>query len=131
MPSYVLTSSYYIAILVWNGVLLFAKDAYKRYFCWVNFPRCDEFEETLPMCQSVCENFFRVCGYDNDLWMCQNNMIDNGDDMEVQRKSNPSSSSSDDEVEESSYISLVNHSRKTNMKSRKEKMFPRTFARLA
>ena len=83
------------------------------------------------MCQSVCENFFRVCGYDNDLWMCQNNMIDNGDDMEVQRKFNPSSSSSDDEVEESSYISLVNHSRKTNMKSRKEKMFPRTYARLA
>jgi hypothetical protein len=56
--------------------MLLKKDAYKRYFCWVNFPRCDEFEETLPMCQSACENFFRVCGYEEDLWMCDN-IIDN------------------------------------------------------
>ena len=77
-------------------MILFAKDAYKRYFCWVNFPRCDEFEETLPMCQSVCENFFRVCGYDDDLWMCQNNMIDDGDDMEAERKLNRSKSSNGD-----------------------------------
>ena len=76
--------------LISNGVL-YVKDAYKRYFCWVNFPRCDEFEETLPMCQSVCENFFRVCGYDDDLWMCQNNMIDNNYKIEVERKSITSS----------------------------------------
>ena len=32
--------------------------------------RCDEFQESLPMCRSVCENFFRVCGYDSKLWQC-------------------------------------------------------------
>lgn len=46
------------------------KDAYKRYFCWLNFPRCDEFGETLPMCQSTCENFFKACGYDEEMWVC-------------------------------------------------------------
>jgi len=52
------------------------QDAYKRYFCWLNFPRCDEFEETLPMCQSVCANFFRACGYEEDLWRCDNTVDD-------------------------------------------------------
>ena len=29
------------------------QEAYARYTCWLNFPRCsDEFDETLPMCQS-------------------------------------------------------------------------------
>ncbi len=28
------------------------------------------------MCQSACENFFRACGYDEDLWMCSKNVID-------------------------------------------------------
>jgi hypothetical protein len=27
------------------------------------------------MCQSACENFFRVCGYDEELWRC-NVLID-------------------------------------------------------
>jgi hypothetical protein len=46
------------------------QDAYKRYACWLNFPRCDEFEDSLPLCTSVCENFFRVCNYEEDLWRC-------------------------------------------------------------
>jgi hypothetical protein len=37
--------------------------AITQYMCWINFPRCDEFEESLPTCTSACENFFRVCGY--------------------------------------------------------------------
>ena len=28
------------------------------------------------MCQSVCENFFRVCGYEEDMWMCHNLLDD-------------------------------------------------------
>jgi hypothetical protein len=30
------------------------------------------------MCQSVCENFFRVCGYEKGFWMCDD-LIDNAD----------------------------------------------------
>lgn len=32
----------------------------------------------MPLCASVCENFFRVCGFESDLWRC-NNLIDNDD----------------------------------------------------
>jgi hypothetical protein len=48
------------------------QDAFKRYMCWINFPRCDEvFEDaSLPMCQSACENFFRVCGYPLEMHYC-------------------------------------------------------------
>ncbi len=29
------------------------QEAYSRYMCWLNFPRCsDEFDQSLPMCQS-------------------------------------------------------------------------------
>lgn len=37
----------------------------------MNFPRCDNFEESLPVCQSSCENFFQVCNYKEDLWRCE------------------------------------------------------------
>ena len=30
----------------------------------------DEFNDSLPLCQSVCENFYRVCGYEEELWRC-------------------------------------------------------------
>lgn len=30
------------------------QQAYERYFCWLNFPRCDSDGESLPLCQSVC-----------------------------------------------------------------------------
>lgn len=54
------------------------QEAYRKYMCWINFPRCDDDEESLPMCQSVCLNFFRTCGYEEDLWMCDgDNLIDN------------------------------------------------------
>mmetsp|Transcript_4478 Transcript_4478/g.6830 ORF Transcript_4478/g.6830 Transcript_4478/m.6830 type:complete len:192 (+) Transcript_4478:1687-2262(+) len=47
------------------------RDALERYFCWLNFPRCDENTgESLPMCESVCKNYFRVCGYDHSLNQC-------------------------------------------------------------
>lgn len=28
------------------------QDAYARYTCWINFPRCDDTGESLPVCQS-------------------------------------------------------------------------------
>lgn len=34
----------------------------------------DELEDSLPLCQSVCENFFRVCGYEEDLWRCSSTL---------------------------------------------------------
>ena len=43
------------------------RESYKRYLCYVNFPRCDENELSLPMCSSVCENFMRACGLDKEL----------------------------------------------------------------
>lgn len=77
------------------------QEAYKRYFCYLNFPRCgklllklrmpaaliynnlhhvsnlvDDFEQSLPLCQSVCQNFFRACGMEEDLWRC-NEIVDN------------------------------------------------------
>ncbi len=47
------------------------QEAYKKFICWLNFPRCDdEYEESLPMCQSACLNFFRVCGFEKETWRC-------------------------------------------------------------
>ena len=43
------------------------QEAYKRYLCYANFPRCDENELSLPMCSSVCVNFMRACGMDKEL----------------------------------------------------------------
>ena len=40
------------------------QEAYARYTCWLNFPRCsDEFDETLPMCQSGESFSFVVIRY--------------------------------------------------------------------
>ena len=48
------------------------QEAYASYTCWMNFPRCSvDFNESLPMCQSACENMFRVCGFALDIWRCQ------------------------------------------------------------
>ena len=52
------------------------QEAYARYACWLNFPRCDDKNESLPMCQSVCENLFRVCGFAPDIWRCEEDVID-------------------------------------------------------
>lgn len=53
--------------------------AYKNYFCWINFPRCDPVRDlTLPTCRSACENFFISCKYSRDLWRCGKSKYFNG-----------------------------------------------------
>ena len=53
--------------------------AYKNYMCWINFPRCEsETKQSLMTCRSACENYFRVCNYDEDLWRCGPNRFFNG-----------------------------------------------------
>ena len=37
-------------------------NAFKNYFCWLNFPRCDDEDESLVMCRSACENLHLACG---------------------------------------------------------------------
>mmetsp|Transcript_45492 Transcript_45492/g.58336 ORF Transcript_45492/g.58336 Transcript_45492/m.58336 type:complete len:253 (+) Transcript_45492:81-839(+) len=54
------------------------RNAYKNYFCWINFPRCDGNDQSLMTCRSSCENFFRVCGYEDDLWRCGPSKFFNG-----------------------------------------------------
>lgn len=44
--------------------------AFEKYFCWLNFPRCDDFDRSLIMCRSACENYFISCGQPGDLWRC-------------------------------------------------------------
>ncbi len=39
------------------------QEAYKAYFCYLNFPRCDEAQNSLLLCKSTCESFFRACRY--------------------------------------------------------------------
>jgi hypothetical protein len=36
--------------------------AFRSYACWLAFPRCDASRHSLPMCRSVCENYFKVSG---------------------------------------------------------------------
>lgn len=53
--------------------------AFKNYFCWINFPRCDVDQDmTLPTCRSACENFFKTCNYDHGLWRCYKSKWFNG-----------------------------------------------------
>lgn len=47
-----------------------------RYTCWLIFPRCDKFEESLPLCQSACKNLLQVCKIEAD---CNADVVD-GDD---------------------------------------------------
>jgi len=44
--------------------------AYMRYMCWINFPRCDIDLESARTCESSCINFFKSCGYAQGLWRC-------------------------------------------------------------
>ena len=44
--------------------------AYKNFFCWANFPRCDDADESMLMCRSACVNYFRSCGYSKDMERC-------------------------------------------------------------
>lgn len=52
--------------------------AYMNFFCWANFPRCDEEDKSLIMCKSVCENYFKACGYSEDMWRCSSSAFLNG-----------------------------------------------------
>ena len=45
-------------------------NAYRNYACWLAFPRCDGSRRSLPLCRSVCENFFRACSYPRAMWRC-------------------------------------------------------------
>ncbi len=58
-------------------------EAYRAYFCWINFLRCDINRDlTLPTCRSACVNFFKSCGYARDLWRCGKSKYFNGYDPE-------------------------------------------------
>jgi len=58
--------------------------AYAKFTCWLNFPRChDEFDESLPMCQSACENLFRVCNFASDMWRCDADVVDGDDEYDI------------------------------------------------
>lgn len=58
--------------------------AYKNYFCWTNFPRCDiKRDLTLPMCRSACENYFISCGFGKDIWRCGKTKYFNGYEPEA------------------------------------------------
>jgi len=73
-------SSYPLPAVEWEGMvdkilLHFTKNkncetAFQNYMCFMNFPRCDEAENSLIMCRSSCENFFKACDYPKDLWRC-------------------------------------------------------------
>mmetsp|Transcript_7136 Transcript_7136/g.10626 ORF Transcript_7136/g.10626 Transcript_7136/m.10626 type:complete len:262 (-) Transcript_7136:138-923(-) len=55
------------------------RNAYKNYFCWINFPRCDmNRDESMATCRSACENYFISCGLDRDIWRCGPSMYFNG-----------------------------------------------------
>jgi len=57
--------------------------AFRNYICFMNFPRCNEEEESLVLCKSVCENFMIACGYERDLWRCGPSEFHNGYEPEI------------------------------------------------
>lgn len=60
------------------------RTAFKNYFCWINFPRCDmKRDESLSTCRSACENYFISCGLDKDIWRCGPSKFFNGYEPEV------------------------------------------------
>ena len=60
--------------------------AYMNFFCFLNFPRCDEYDQSLILCNSVYENCFRSCGYSKDMWRCGPSEFLNGEYAEVPTK---------------------------------------------
>lgn len=58
-------------------------NAFKNYFCWMNFPRCDSEGQSLLMCRSVCENFFIACQHPEALKRCGEPKYVNGYEAEV------------------------------------------------
>lgn len=60
------------------------QEAYAKFTCWLNFPRCDDFfEDSLPLCQSACENLFRVCGFESDLWRCEAGVVHGDSEYDI------------------------------------------------
>ena len=54
------------------------EDAFSRYMCSINFPRCDENQESLRTCESTCINMFYTCGMSSDLYRCGSSDFFNG-----------------------------------------------------
>jgi hypothetical protein len=60
------------------------QNAFKNMFCFINFPRClPDRDLTLPTCKSACENFFKTCNYEHDLWRCGPSQYFNGYEAEM------------------------------------------------
>ncbi|KAG6617252.1 Frizzled domain [Phytophthora cinnamomi] len=59
------------------------ENAFRNYFCWLNFPRCDSEGRSLLLCRSVCENFMKSCQYSRDLWRCGDPKYVNGRSAEI------------------------------------------------
>lgn len=58
-------------------------NAFKNYFCWLNFPRCDAEGQSLLLCRSVCENYMTACQMSSDLWRCGEPKFVNGRSPEI------------------------------------------------
>lgn len=55
------------------------RKAFKMYWCWLNFPRCNIPRDiTLATCTSACENYFISCGFDKSIWRCGSSKFFNG-----------------------------------------------------
>jgi len=39
--------------------------ALRNLLCWYNFPKCDDRNRSLPLCQTVCENYYRACKFES------------------------------------------------------------------
>jgi hypothetical protein len=55
------------------------RNAYRNLFCWINFPRCNMLRNiSLETCSSACENYFKSCGFERDIWRCGPSTFFNG-----------------------------------------------------
>lgn len=59
------------------------ENAFRNYFCWMNFPRCDAEGRSLLLCRSVCENYMKACQLSKDLWRCGDPQYVNGREPET------------------------------------------------
>ena len=59
------------------------QEAFRNYFCWLNFPRCDDEDESLILCRSTCENLMEACEYSEDLHRCYHPEYYGGHEPEV------------------------------------------------
>lgn len=59
------------------------ENAFRNYYCWMNFPRCDAEGRSLLLCRSVCENYMKACQLSQDLWRCGDPQYVNGREPET------------------------------------------------